>query len=331
MSAPRTLRIGTRASQLARWQADWVAMRLRQIGHRVEIIEITTSGDTHQAGPVADIGAPGVFTKEIQRAVLDGAADLAVHSLKDLPTDPVAGLTLAAVPPRESPADVLVVAGSGPGDRAPRQGAGSGKQVAGDSMLRAPCSLLPSAARVGTGSLRRQAQLRHVRPDLEISSIRGNVDTRLRKLDAGEFDAIVLAEAGLKRLGLGSRATCVLPFNVMLPAVGQGALGIECRDDDAITADILRLLDDAPTHAAVLAERSLLAQLRGGCLAPIGALGQVESKRLLLSAAVLSPNGAQRLAAQDSATPAEAAELGRRVADVLLAQGAAELIAAARA
>src|SRR5262245_27525468 len=174
MAVARTFRLGTRASKLARWQADWVAARLSQLGHTVEIIEITTSGDVQQAGPVADIGAPGVFTKEIQRAVLDGKADIAVHSLKDLPTDPVDGLTLAAVPPRENPADVIVA-------RSTERGARSEAQVP-SSLPPAPCSLLPVSSRVGTGSLRRQAQLRHVRPDLAIENIRGNVDTRLRKL-----------------------------------------------------------------------------------------------------------------------------------------------------
>jgi hydroxymethylbilane synthase len=319
MSATRTLRLGTRASKLARWQADWVATRLLQLGHAVELVEITTSGDTHQLGPVADIGAPGVFTKEIQRAVLAGEADLAVHSLKDLPTDLVAGLTLAAVPPRESPADVLVT-------RAGSREQGAGKH----SLLQAPCSLLPLGSRVGTGSLRRQAQLRNVRRDLQIETIRGNVDTRLRKLDDGEFDAIVLAEAGLRRLGLAARVTQVLPFDVMLPAVGQGALGIECRSDDAATVAFLKSIDDADSHAAVRAERALLAHLRGGCLAPIGALGRIEDGRLQLAAVVLSPDGARRLAASDTAPPADALQLGRRVADALLAQGAAELIAASR-
>ncbi|MEX2093626.1 MAG: hydroxymethylbilane synthase [Pirellulales bacterium] len=317
--ASRKLRLGTRASKLARWQADWVAAQLSALGHAVEIIEISTSGDVDQLGPVADIGAPGVFTKEIQRAVLAGQVDVAVHSLKDLPTDAVAGLLLAAVPPRESPADVLVTR------------AGSREQGAGNhSLLPAPCSLLPLAARVGTGSLRRQAQLRHARRDLRIENIRGNVETRVRKLDDGEFDAIVLAEAGLKRLGLAARISQVLSFDVMLPAVGQGALGIECRSDDAASFAALKSIDDADAHAAAIAERSLLAHLRGGCLAPIGALGRVEVGRLQLSAVVLNPDGSQRLVACDAASPADAITLGRRVADALLAQGAAKLIADSR-
>jgi hydroxymethylbilane synthase len=305
-SGTRTLRIGTRSSKLARWQADWVAARLRNLGHGVEIVEITTSGDTHQLGPVADIGSPGVFTKEVQRAVIAGEADLAVHSLKDLPTDAVEELLLVAVPPRESPADVLV------------------------AHNHLTLEKLPQSARVGTGSLRRHAQLQYARSDLRIESIRGNVDTRVLKLDNGDFDAIVLAEAGLTRLGLAGRISQVLPFAMMLPAVGQGALGIECRADDKLTAAALIRLNDADTYAAVSAERSLLAHLRGGCLAPIGALGRIDRGRLQLEAVVLDSAGSRRLAASEAAPVADAIHLGRRVADELLGQGAAELIAASR-
>jgi hydroxymethylbilane synthase len=263
-----------------------------------------------------------VFTKEIQRALLAGAIHLAVHSLKDLPTEPVDGLMLAAVPPRESVADVLVLP------------AGSRGQEAGNAERQSlPLSMLRHGARVGTGSLRRQAQLRHVRPDLQMMDIRGNVDTRLRKLDAGQVDAVVLAEAGLVRLGLAGRITEALPSEVMLPAVGQGALAIECRADDAATQRVVAALDDAATHAAVLAERALLAHLRGGCMAPVGARAWVDRNELQLSAVVLSSDGARRLAARDSAATTDrnsAEELGRRVAERLLADGAAELISAAR-
>jgi hydroxymethylbilane synthase len=300
------MRLGTRASKLARWQADWVASRLRDVGQTVEIVEITTAGDVEQIGPVADVGAPGVFTKAIQRAVLAGEIDFAVHSLKDLPTEVVAGLTLAAVPPRESPADVLIAR-------------------CADSF-----DALAESALVGTGSLRRQSQLRHARPDLRVESIRGNVDTRIRKLDEGQCDAIVLAEAGLKRLGLSRRISQVLSFEVMLPAVGQGALGIECRSDDLATLTALASLNDADSHAAVLAERALLAHLRGGCLAPIGALARIANGQLRLSAVVLDPNGSRRLDASGAASSADAISLGRRVADDLLVHGAAELIDASR-
>lgn len=324
-SADRPLRLGTRGSKLARSQADWVADRLRGLGRIVELVEIKTRGDANSSGPIGDIGT-GVFTKEIQRALVDGEIDLAVHSLKDLPTDPVGGLTLAAVPCRETPADALIV---GAGSR--EQGAGSDEaELASVSLLGDSCSLLPHGARVGTGSLRRQAQLRHARPDLRVAGIRGNVDTRLAKLDDGQFDALVLAEAGLRRLGLTDRITQVLPNDFMLPAVGQGALAIECRADDKATLAALLPLDDGATHAAVCAERSLLAHLRGGCLAPVGGLGRVDDNRLHLLAVVLSPDGAQRLDAQDSAPLQEADVLGQRVAEALLARGAAELIAASR-
>ena len=303
---PRShLRIGTRRSILARWQADWVAARLRELGVEVELVLLTTSGD-QQAGPIGEIGAQGVFTKEIQRAVLDGRVDLAVHSLKDLPTDGVPGLLLAAVPPRAAESDVLV--------------------------CRRYASLdeLPRGCRVGTGSLRRRSQLLHVRPDLAMKDVRGNVETRLRKLDEGEFDAIILAEAGLRRLELAQRICQVLPRDVCLPAVGQGALGLETRSDDSATQQQLHPLDDPATHAAVLAERAMLAELRGGCLAPVAAWGRREGPLLALTGRVLSPDGRRKLEASSSGDPAQAADLGRRVAGELLAQGAAALIGLAR-
>jgi hydroxymethylbilane synthase len=309
-TAQPEMRLGTRASILARWQAEWVAGRLTQLGQAVEVVEITTQGDVEQRGPIADIGSPGVFTKSIQRALVAGEVDLAVHSLKDLPTEPVAGIVLAAVPVRESSADVLIAR-------------------AANSF-----EALPRGARIGTGSLRRQAQLRHARPDVQVEAIRGNVETRLAKLehdDGGHFDAVVLAEAGLKRLGLVERITQVLPWAIMLPAVGQGALGIECRDDDSATRQSLAKLDDPTTHAAVRAERSLLAHLRGGCLAPIGAYAHTNGDELRLSAVVLSPDGSQRLYEEATTSQGEDAEsLGRRVADRLLSRGAAKLIATAR-
>jgi hydroxymethylbilane synthase len=320
---PRKLRLGTRGSKLARWQADWVAERMRQFGHAVELVEISTRGDIERAQSIEEIGTRGVFTKEIQRALLAGEIDLAVHSLKDLPTEPIDGLLLAAVPPRESPADALIVS--------------SKSGVSSDSPLPAGYPLgdspLPFGAHVGTGSLRRQAQLRHARPDLKIGDIRGNVDTRLRKLDGGEFDAIVLAEAGLRRLGLTHRIAQVLPFELMMPAVGQGALAVECRQEDDDTRMAIAPLDDSATHAAVLAERELLAHLRGGCMAPVGAMGRWVEDKLHLAAVVLSADGSRRLAVQSSAESAnrnDAERLGRKVAEDLLQQGAAELIHASR-
>jgi len=311
----KVIRLGTRASALARWQADWVAARLRETGQTVELIFITTSGDAQQVGSIGTIGGQGVFTKEIQRALLDGRVDLAVHSLKDLPTEPVDGLLLAAVPPREVVADVLI--------------SQSGKTFAE----------LPAGARIGTGSARRQSQLRHARPELEYLDIRGNVDTRLNKLAAGDYDAIILAAAGLTRLGLAERITQELPREMILPAVGQGALGLETRADDTTTIAALSPLNDPPSHAAVLAERAMLATLRGGCLAPVGGWARFERVgTLTLSGTVLSLDGAARLLVHEDAEidvtgedwPAQAAALGEAVALQLIQSGAERLIAAAR-
>jgi hydroxymethylbilane synthase len=301
------LRLGTRASALARWQANWVAARLTSAGVEVELVLITTKGDAQTRDPIGNLGSPGVFTKEIQRALLDERVDLAVHSLKDLPTDEVEGLCLAVVPERASPRDVLI------------------------SRDELPFDQLPAGAAIGTGSLRRRAQLLYARGDLQMRDIRGNVDTRLEKLSAGEFDAIVLAEAGLKRLELEDRITEVLTADWMLPAVGQGALGIESRISDRVTRHTLAVLDHAPTHQAVLAERSLLKQLSGGCLAPIGAWGRVSAGgQLQLDAAVLSPDGRERLAATATAAASDAVQLGITLAAQLIAGGARQLIAQAR-
>lgn len=307
----RPLRLGTRGSQLARWQAEWVAGQLRQLGHAVELVEIATRGDIERGRAIEEIGTRGVFTKEIQRALLAGDVDLGVHSLKDLPTEPVGGLVIAAAPVRASVADVMV-------------GTGNERSSATD------LSMLPRGARVGTGSLRRRAQLLHARPDLRIGDMRGNVDTRLRKLDEGQFDAIVLAEAGLRRLELEARISRVLPIDVMLPAVGQGALGIECRAGDAFALSAVAPLEDAATRASVTAERAMLAFLRGGCMAPVGAWARIEAGVLKLSAVVLSADGRTRLYAADASAIDEASSLGQRVAERLLEQGADELITAAR-
>ena len=306
MTAPH-IRIGTRGSKLAQWQANWVAEQLRTHGATAELIKITTSGDVEQSGPIASVGTQGVFTKEVQSAVLTGEVDLAVHSLKDLPTQQEGGLVLGAVPERESIADALVANEA-------------------DSL-----AALPSGARVGTGSLRRQAQLKHLRPDLEVLGIRGNVDTRLRKLDEGQYDAIILAAAGLRRLGWDDRITELLQPPRMLPAVGQGALGIECRADEQAVIDLLRQLDDQETHAATAAERTMLSLLHGGCSAPVGAWGRVEDDQLVLDGLVASLDGTQVLKATASGKPSAAAQVGQQVADELLAQGAAAIVAAARA
>jgi hydroxymethylbilane synthase len=300
----KKLRLGTRASALARWQADWVAAELQQRGVEVELVPIVTQGDV-KTGPLGQIGGQGLFTKELQRALLDGRIDLAVHSCKDLPTESVDGLTIAAVPERESTNDVLVSAAA--------------KNI----------ESLPKSARVGTGSLRRKAQLLHLRPDLVVEDIRGNVETRLRKLDDAQFDAIILAAAGLKRLGFAARITAVIPWQTMLPAIGQGALAIETRADDDNVRRVLAPLDHAASHQAVLAERTLLSHLRAGCLAPVGAWARFENSQLLLDAVVLSADGSRRLSATDSITNDPTA-LGRHVAEQLLNQGAAQLITAAR-
>lgn len=310
------LRIGTRASPLALWQANWVAARLREHGCAVELVTIATSGDAQQQGPIGALGLQGVFTKEIQRALLEGRVDLAVHSLKDLPTEPVAGLILAAVPPRETTADVLV------------------------SRDASHFSALHAGARIGTGSARRVSQLRYARPELNYLDIRGNVETRLRKLDDGEYDAIVLAAAGLMRLGFAERITQTLPTELILPAIGQGALGLECRGDDAATQAALAALDHAPSHGAALAERAMLRALRGGCLAPVGAHTYAPSKgELALQGCVLSGDGTARIRTElrteiDFITGESwrdaANDLGEQVALLLIQDGAERLILAAR-
>jgi hydroxymethylbilane synthase len=307
MTLTTPIRIGTRASPLARWQAQWVADQLAARGHAVELIPITTRGDIDRDSPIGDIGTTGVFTKELQRALLDGRIDVAVHSLKDLPTDEVAGLALAAVPPRESARDALI------------------------SRDATPLEALPAGARIGTGSLRRQAQALHIRPDLKVMPIRGNVETRLRKLAEGECDAIILAEAGLKRLGFAERITEFLEPPRFLPAVGQGALGLETRWEGEIRS-LIAALDDVPSRAAIVAERAFLAALQGGCLAPIGANGQIDSRgQLRMDGVVLSSDGRQRLTASLSADPLTAVDLGRRLAEEMKKNGAGPLLDSARA
>ncbi len=306
MSSSSLIRLGTRASDLARWQAEWVAARLADLGMDVQLVPISTKGDRQQTGTIGSLGEQGVFTKELQRAMLDDQVDLAVHSLKDLPTDEVPGLCLAAVPERAPVSDVLV------------------------SRKFASFEELPPGAVLGTGSLRRRSQLLHARPDLETKDIRGNVDTRLSKLDAGDYDAIVLAEAGLRRLGLAENITQILPTSLMLPAVGQGALGLETRDDDHNTRAAVEQLSHQPTHAAVLAERTTLAELQGGCMAPIAAWGRLEDETFTLSGRVVHPDGIRSIETTLKGEIDAPAELGHRVARALLDQGAAELIRASR-
>lgn len=260
---PSVIRIGTRQSPLALWQAEFVSEGLRKAGHQVELVRITTQGDVLQ-GSLAQAGGTGLFTKEIQRALLDGRCDLAVHSLKDLPTVPIEGLCLAGVPKRENPADCLV------------------------SKHYPSWEQLPHNARLGTGSPRRRAQLKHLREDLQLLDIRGNLDTRLKKLDAGDYDAIILAYAGMHRLGLDARMTQILDVEVMMPAVGQAALGLETRLDDVNTRNAVQSLDDPETHSCVLAERGVLRQLNAGCLAPVAVLAKLVDGSLTMRCKVYS-------------------------------------------
>lgn len=300
----RSLRIGTRGSPLARWQAEWVAAQLRE-SHPdldVQLVEIKTGGDRDRNTPLAALGGTGLFTKEIQHALLRGDVDVAVHSLKDLPTQVADGLALAAVPPREEVADALI---------APRHGT---------------LEALPPGAKVGTGSPRRRAQLLWLRPDLDVVGLRGNVETRLAHAIDGRLDAVVLAEAGLRRLELEGRITEQLGPPRFLPAVGQGALGIECRSEDAETLALLAVLDDPDTRPAVLAERAALAELEAGCMVPLGAWGRVGRERLQLDLAVFSPDGSKRLAASRSGPIESPEELGRSSARELIEQGAASLL-----
>jgi hydroxymethylbilane synthase len=305
----RPIRIATRASRLALWQANHVAGLLCSAnpGITVELVHVTTTGDRDQTGRLSAFGGLGVFTREVQKAALEGHADVAVHSLKDLPTESAAGLVLAAVPAREDTLDALVM-------------------PAGAARI-AEIAALPAGARLGTGSLRRRAQLWNVRRDLTMLDVRGNVETRIAKLDAGEYDGLVLATAGLKRLNLAGRISLELAPPLMFPAVGQGALGIECRQDDADTIALLAGIDDLCTRRRITAERSLLAHLRAGCHAPVGAASAIAGEELLLDAVVLNPTGTERLIASGRSLTADPAALGREVAERLLQQGAARLIA----
>lgn len=299
------LSIGSRGSQLALWQANWVKAELERRGHAVNIQIIKTTGDRITDLPLAKAGTKGLFTKEIEEALLAGRVQLAVHSLKDLPTELPAGLALGAVPRREDPRDALVCG----------QAAGGARRL----------SELPAGVRVGTSSLRRSAQLLHARPDLAIEPLRGNLDTRLRKLGEGKLAAIVLASAGLHRMGWEGRISEYFQPEVMCPAVGQGALGVEVRADDAATREALVPLDDRATRLETTAERALLARLGGGCQVPIGALARLDhGGRLRMVAVVASPDGARLFRAAGEGT--EPAELGTRLAEQLLRDGAAQIL-----
>lgn len=307
MSDQRPLRLGTRASTLATTQSGQVADRLRELtGVDVELVTVSTEGDRNQA-PLTQIGGTGVFVAALREAVLDGSVDLAVHSLKDLPTTPDPRLALAAVTTREDPRDVLVA----------RDGLTLGE--------------LPQGARVGTGSPRREAQLNALGLGIEVVPVRGNVDTRLGKVASGDLDAVVLARAGLLRLGREDEATEVLDPIQVLPAPGQGALAVECRADDEATTRLLSVLDDPETRAAVTAERSLLSALEAGCSAPVGALADVvwgdDGDELWLRAVVGDPSGAPTIRLSASGPLDEPAAVGERLAAEMLAEGASDLVA----
>ncbi len=298
------LRLGTRGSPLALWQARYVQSRLAPLAdpRSVELVLIETHGDRDQASALSAMGGYGVFTKAIQNALLDGRADVAVHSLKDLPTIPTDGLELAAVPKRGPNGDALV------------------------SRKWQRFADLPQGATVGTSSLRRRAMLAHQRPDLKLVDLRGNVDTRLRKLDEQNLDAIILAEAGLVRLGLADHIAEVLDSDWMLPAVGQGAIGLECRTADADSRHLVDGLTDADTWARVLAERAMLAALGGGCLVPIGATSNVRDGLLTVRGAVLNATGSRQVVGTHSGPAATPLAVGQELAALLLDEGAGELL-----
>lgn len=304
----RRVRIGTRGSALALWQANHVRDQLaRRQGVEAELVRIYTSGDKLQAPSVAQIGAEGgakgIFIKELEDALLAGTVDIAVHSMKDIPTETPPGLVFAAITRREDPRDCLI------------------------SRTNRSLEALAARARIGTSSVRRQAQLRHVRPDLFVLDLRGNVDTRLRKLAEGEFDAIVLAMAGVNRLGAASKVTEVFNQDVMLPAVGQGALGIETRADDSEAVAWAASLDHSETRACVTAERALLRELEGGCQVPLGAWAKmIPSGEIQMEAGVFSPDGKQEVRRTDLGTSSEAETMGARLGRALLDAGADQIL-----
>ena len=296
--------IGTRSSKLALWQAGFVADCLKKEypGLEVEMKLMTTKGDKILDAPLAKIGGKGLFTKELEQEMLEGGIDLAVHSLKDMPTEVPEGLVIAAITKRADPGDAVV------------------------SLKYGHFADLPEGAKVGTSSLRRKAQLLHARPDLDIQDLRGNVNTRLRKLEEENFDAIVLAVAGLTRLGFKDRIAEVMPREIMLPAVGQGALAIEARGDDAEILEMLAFLNDEDMVACAKGERAFLAKVEGGCQVPVGVYGSVEQDELQLEAVIASLDGARLYRDRLTGNKSEAEELGGELAEKLLAAGGLEIM-----
>jgi len=300
-----SLRIATRKSPLALWQANHVreALLARNPGLKVELLTMTTQGDKILDTPLAKVGGKGLFVKELELGMLEGRADLAVHSMKDVPVEFPDGLGLAAVLPREDPRDVLI----------------SNRFSSVDE--------LPDGARVGTSSLRRQCQLRARRPDLQILDLRGNVNTRLKKLDDGAYDAILLAAAGVRRMGWESRITELLPPEQFLPAIGQGAIGIEIRLDDERVAGLVAQLNDPRTATRIAAERALNERLQGGCQVPIAGYAEISHGVIVLRALVGRPDGSELVQGVISGKPEDAEELGQVLADDLLSRGAREILA----
>lgn len=301
----KTIRIGTRGSQLALWQANWVkdAIEKQWPDTITELVIIKTTGDKILDVPLAKVGGKGLFVKEIEEAMLNGRIDIAVHSMKDMPSELPHGLCIGAVPQRENPQDALIMERYGSLDE------------------------LPQGARVGTSSLRRSAQLLHMRPDLTIEPLRGNLDTRLKKLTTTDLDAIVLAAAGLRRLGLAGRITTTLGPDTMLPAVGQGALCIESRTNDDRVASVISALDDAATHTAVIAERAFLYRLEGGCQVPIAGHATIDNDdRLTITGLVAELDGSRMIKQTLEGPCDQAAKLGLQLGDALLAEGAASIL-----
>jgi hydroxymethylbilane synthase len=297
------LRIGTRGSLLAKWQAESVRKQLFAIaGVEAEIVIIKTAGDKMQQVPLTQLGGKGIFIKELEDALLDNSIDLAVHSVKDIPTEVPRGLSFPAVCRRDDIRDCLI------------------------SPAGATLETLRQGARVGTSSLRRQAQLLRLRADLDIRELRGNVDTRLRKVGDGEYDAIVLAKAGLDRLGLSQRISETLAPEVFMPAVGQGAIAVETRLGDNETGDLLAKLDDAETRAAIITERALLAALQGGCQVPIGAWARIERGEMILEACVTSVDGQQQVKQRLTGPPDQGQQLGEQMARLLMETGAQTIL-----
>lgn len=296
----RILRIGTRGSMLAKWQAESVRKKLfAATGMEAEIVIIKTSGDKMQQASLTQIGGKGIFIKELEDALLEETIDLAVHSVKDVPTEIPSRLMFPAVCRRDDVRDCLV-----------------GSTLAN----------LRQGARVGTSSLRRQAQLKHLRPDLDIRDLRGNVDTRLRKVESGEYEAVMVAKAGLDRLGLSQRISEVLAPENCMPAVGQGAIAVECRLKDTEAGDLVAPLDDAETRTAIIAERALLSALHGGCQVPLGAWARIERGELILDACVCSADGLKYVKQGATAPPDQAAQLGEHLARVLMDAGAQSIL-----